>query len=258
MQTTPRTASHPKGIQIEFFPEPHQYVAGGETLTSVTTLIQKWFPQFDAEEVAKKKAAREGSSWAALVAEWDRKRIEAADFGTKIHLMAEKILQEKDERAADHMAETEREKAYLVAIKESLVRVGRGYEVVESEKIVFSSTKKVAGTIDLLLRSKTTGEFVIGDWKTNREIKYAGFRKEMGFGPCRLLENCNFTHYSLQASAYGELLLSEGYVPEAQSVRGVLLHLAESSDRRVTCSYLKTKDFATEVRMILAAPAAIP
>lgn len=252
MQIALRTASHPKGLRIEFYPEPHHYIQGGERLTSVTTLIQKWFPQFDAEVVAKKKAAREGGSYEALLAEWSLKREEAANFGTKVHLMAEKILQEKDERAANHLAETEREKAYLAAIKEALVRVSRGYEFVESEKIIFSAVRKVAGTIDLLLRSKSTGEFVVGDWKTNRELKYAGFRQEMGLGPCRLLENCNFNHYSLQASAYGELLTSESYVPPAQGVRGVLLHLTETGGGRVVCDYVKTKNLTAETRMILA------
>ncbi len=251
MQTV-RTARHPKGFQIEFDPEPHHYLLDGKQLTSVTKLIQKWFPQFDAEAVAKKKADREGGSFESLLAEWSRKRDEAASFGTKIHLMADKILQEKDDRAADALVESERERSYLAAVREALVRIGRGYEVVESEKIVFSPGNMVAGTVDLLLRSLTTGEYVIADWKTNREIKYESFRQEMGLGPCRKLPNCNFNHYSLQASAYGELLTSEGYIEMSTSVRGVLLHLNERPGGQVVCDYVKTKNLAAEFRMILA------
>jgi ATP-dependent exoDNAse (exonuclease V) beta subunit len=253
MPTAPRIAIHPKGKQVQFFPEPHHYLLDGEKINSVTTLIKQWFPQFDAEAVAKKKALREGRSYEALLAEWSRKRDEAANFGTKVHLMAEKIIQETDVRAADHLAETDREKVYLATVKEALERIGRGYDFVEAEKIVFSPAAKVAGTVDLLLRSKSTGEFVVGDWKTNREIKYSGFRNEMGLGPCRLLENCNFNHYSLQASAYGALLTQEGYVPLAKTVRGVLLHLIDKGGGRVVCEYVKTKNFATETRIILAA-----
>ena len=246
-----RTATHPKGFQIHFDPEPHHYHVDGERLMSVTTVIQKWFPQFDAEAVAKKKAAREGGSYEAFMAEWSRKRDEAAGFGTKAHLMAELILQEKDERAADHLAESEREKTYLLAIKQSLARIALGYEIIESEKIVFSPHYKIAGTIDLLMRSKATGEYVVGDWKTNREIKYAAFRQEKGHGPCSRLANCNFSHYSLQTSAYAELLTSEGYLPSGKAVRGVLLHLHEKSDGRVGCDYIKTSDLAAEFRSIL-------
>ncbi|MGZ3723751.1 MAG: PD-(D/E)XK nuclease family protein [Bdellovibrionales bacterium] len=252
MQITPRTASHPTGLQITFHPEPQDYLCNGEKLTSVTTLIHKWFPQFDAEAVAKKKAEREGGSYEALLVEWARKRDDASGFGTKVHLMVDTILQEKDDRAADQLAESAREKAYLTAIKEALVRIGRGYEFVESEKIIFSPGTKVAGTLDLLLRSKSTGEYVIGDWKTNREIKYTGYRQEMGSGPCERLANCNFNHYSLQASAYGALLTSEGYIPRVESVRGVLLHLTEKNGT-VVCDYVKTKNLTAESRLILSA-----
>ncbi len=251
MQLNPRTACHPSGSQIEFHPEPHDYLFNGEKLTSVTTLVKKWFPQFDAMAVAKRKAEREGGDHETLIAEWARKRTEAADFGTKVHLMVDRILTEKNDRAADDLASNAREKSYLAAIKESLIRIERGYEFVESEKIIFSPGMKVAGTLDLLLRSKSTGEYVIGDWKTNREIKYAGYRDEVGSGPCEQLANCNFIHYSLQASAYGVLLSDEGYIPPAESVRGVLMHLSEKNGR-VVCDYIKTKDLTSESRRVIA------
>lgn len=250
---SPRTGSHPTGLQVEFHPEPHHYLFNGEILNSVTNVIRKWFPQFDAEAVAKKKVEREGNrtSVEALLSEWTRKRDAAAAFGSKVHLMVDSILQAKDERAADHLAETEREKAYLAAVKEALVRIGRGYDFIESEKIIFSPQHKVAGTLDLLLRSKSTGEYVIADWKTNREIKYSAFRQEMGSGPCHRLANCNFNHYSLQASAYGVLLTNEGYIPPVESVRGVLLHLTEKG-HSVVCNYIKTENLTAESKLILS------
>lgn len=250
MHITLRTANHPSGSRIEFHPGPHHYLVDGQQLTSVTTLVKQWFPQFDAEKVAKKKAEREGGSYEALMAEWAKKRDEASSFGSKVHAMVDKILQEKDDRAADDLAEGAREKSYLAAIKESLVRIEKGYDFVESEKIIFSPNRKVAGTLDLLLRSKTTGEYVIADWKTNREIKYSGFREEMGKGPCERLANCNFIHYSLQASAYGVLLTGENYIPEVPSVRGVLLHLNEKNGK-VEVNYIKTKNLTAESRSIL-------
>jgi hypothetical protein len=101
----------------------------------------------------------------------------------------------------------------------------------------------------LLLRSKSTGEYVIADWKTNREIKRSAFRDETGSGPFERLEDCNYNHYSLQASAYGALLTTEGYIPQVDSVRGVLLHLIERNGR-VVCDYVKTKDLSAESRLM--------
>lgn len=252
MQSHIRTASHPSGETIEFHAEPHQYLYNGEAFPSVTKLIHRWFPEFDAEAVAKKKAQREGGSYEALVREWSKKRDEAATFGSKIHLMAEKMIIENDDRSADELAQNEREQAYLEAVKESLRRIRLGYEVIEPEKIVFSPRLRVAGTVDLLLRHRATGEYVIADWKTNREIKTSAYRQELGFGPCHRIENCNFNHYSLQVSSYAELLTIEGYLPEVQAVRGVLVHLSDR-DGKVTCSYIKTKPFVLEARSILAA-----
>jgi ATP-dependent exoDNAse (exonuclease V) beta subunit len=248
-----RTADHPSGLKIEFHPEPHHYHLDGEKLDSVTSRIHKWFPQFDAGGVARKKAQREGLEAEALLAQWERKRDDAATFGSKIHLMAETIISENDDRAADGLPENERERMYLAAVKMAIARVRPAYDFVATEKIVFSPGARVAGTIDILMRSRHSGEWVVGDWKTNREIKFQGFRGEMGHGVCRELANCNFIHYSLQTAAYAELLTSESYLPSEDGVRGVLFHLKETR-AGVTCDFIKTRDLRVEARAILGAP----
>jgi ATP-dependent exoDNAse (exonuclease V) beta subunit len=245
-----RTAEHPTGLRIEFYPEPHHYLLNGEKMSSVTSLVQKHFPQFDAEAVARAKAERDGLHADTLIALWNRKRDQAAAFGTKVHKMAETILQENDDHAADGLPENDRERAYLDAVKAAIARVRPVYEFVETEKIVFSPEARAAGTVDVLLRSKVTGEWVVGDWKTNREIKFQGYRQEMGFGPCAGLPNCNFIHYSLQTAAYGELLTGESYLTEGAGVRAVLFHLKETGGR-VTCEFIKTRDLRAQARSIL-------
>lgn len=250
MTSQTRTADHPNGHRIEFHPEPHHYILDGEKLDSVTTRIHRWFPKFDADAVARRKAEREGLHVETLLQLWERKRNQAASFGTKIHLMAERIIQEGHDHAADDLPENDRERRYLDAIKAVMERVRPSYDFVETEKIVFSPALRVAGTIDILLRSKRTGEWVVGDWKTNREIKYQGYREEMGLGPCVRLPNCNFAHYSLQTSAYGELLNREAYLPADAPVRGVLFHLKEV-EGRVVCDFLKTRDLRAEARLVL-------
>lgn len=254
MASQTRIADHPQGHRIEFHPEPHHYILAGEKLESVTSRIHRWFPQFDAEAVARRKAEREGLHVETLLQLWERKRNQAASFGTKIHLMAERIIQAGDDRAADGLPENDRERRYLDAIKAAMDRVRPAYDFVETEKIVFSPELKVAGTIDILLRSKRTGEWVVADWKTNKEIRFKAFREEMGLGPCGQLPNCNFAHYSLQTSAYGELLARETYLPSETPLRGVLFHLREI-EGRVICDFLKTKDLRQEARVILEAAA---
>lgn len=248
-----RRALHPAGHEIHFDPEPHAYLFGDETLTSVTTLIKKYFPQFDAPAVAARKAAREGVTVEELLAKWDRRRDEASTFGSKVHQMAELIIQAGvDLGAADHLAVTEREKTYLTTLKAALTRIGKFYDFVDCEKIIFSPGRKIAGTIDLLLRNKSTGAYVIADWKTNREIRQAAYRDEVGHDICRTLPNCNFIHYSLQLCAYRELLVSEGYVADPCEVGSILIHL-KTTPGGVGCEFLRPRELHREARDLIHA-----
>ena len=247
-----RRALHPRGHEIHFDPEPHAYLFGEETLTSVTTLIKGFFPQFDAPTIAARKAAREGVAVEEILARWDQRRDEASSFGSKVHLMAETIIQNGDHGAADHLAVSEREQNYLRALKAALVRIGKYYDFIDCEKIIFSPDRKIAGTIDLLLRNKASGAYVIADWKTNRELRMNAYRDEVGHGVCARLANCNFIHYSLQLSAYRELLTSEGYVADPSEVGSILIHI-KTAGGVVGCDFVRPRELHVEARDLIAA-----
>ena len=241
-----RKAQHPSGLEITFDPAEHRYLHAGEALTSVTTIIKSHFPDFDAEAVARNKAEREGTSHEELLRQWDQRREVAGTFGSRIHLFAETILLNNDPTAADALAVTDRERAYLASLKVAIARIGKYYEFIEAEKIVFSPRRKIAGTIDLLLRNRTTGEYVLGDWKTSRKIRREAFRQETGHGIFSDLPHCNHVHYSLQLHAYRELLLSEGYLANDAGVRGIIIHLFEANGR-VACDFINPREVAHSV-----------
>jgi ATP-dependent exoDNAse (exonuclease V) beta subunit len=245
-----KTATHPSGQVLQFDPEPHRYSSSGIDFVSVTTLVKRQFPQFDAAAVATKKAARDGVTAQSLLDAWDKARDEAAAFGNRVHAMAENIIL-SGEAAADAMPGSAREAMYLAAIKLAILRLRKNFEIVSAEMMVFAPVHGVAGTIDLLLKSRATGAYVIGDWKTSKEIRHYGFRGETGHGRCAHLQNCNFIHYSLQLAVYREILVSQGYLPSGARVGSAIIHLSDDG-ARASFESIATKDLAREARNIIA------
>lgn len=243
-----KEALHPSGLKISFFEKKHEYLVGNERYDSVTSLIKSNFPAFDADKVSEIVAKKQGRDKKEILAEWEVTRKEAASFGTKFHSMVETILIKKDLEAANHFAVSEKEKRYLEALKKAVLEIGKSYDFLHVEKIVFSPSLKIAGTIDVILQNKKTGSLVVADWKTNKKIDFSGFDK--GLGPFKTLENCNFIHYSLQLSAYRHLLLREGYVEKNQAVNTALLHFADTGSE-ILLNKIKPKDLNEPLLVLL-------
>lgn len=242
-----KQALHPNGLKISFHEERHEYLVDQERYDSVTSLIYKNFPKFDALKVSELVAKKQGREQKEILAEWELSRIEAAKFGTRFHAMVEKILNEKNLEAADGLAEGAREKRYLTALKKAILEIGQNYEFLDQEKIVFSPELRLAGTIDVILKNRKTGNLIVADWKTNKKIDYNGFDK--GLGPFKHLDNCNFIHYSLQLSAYRHLLLKEGYVEKDQTIHLAILHF-ESQGEEVLFHKIKPKDLSEPLKIL--------
>jgi ATP-dependent exoDNAse (exonuclease V) beta subunit len=243
-----KLAVHPSGAQIEFADETHTYICGDTILTSTTTVIHDLFPKFDAAAVALKKGLKDGVDPNQLLSKWQTIGAEASSWGNLIHSMAEQLILGADRS----IATSDREGRYFDMLSLAVGKLRDQFDIVEIEKIVFSPNRKLAGTIDLLLRSKQTGRYIVADWKTSREIKKSGFQGQRGFGVCSHLEHCNFIHYSLQLSIYRELLLSEGYLEPNSQVSTAIIHLYEDENGNPRFSEIKPVDLSREASLILA------
>ena len=185
---------------------PHKYTdtLGNEYL-SVTTLISQYYPHFDADYWAHKKAKEQGKSEKAIKAEWERIKNEACERGTKTHNGLEDAIKEvsKFKNAIKYLEATESGRCITIAdipylipkpldIEEfkkatdnkypEIYRVfdfytEKGYTIY-SEIGAFLMDYKISGTIDIFCDRLT--DFVILDWKTNRDgLKFeAGYYKK--------------------------------------------------------------------------------
>lgn len=185
---------------------PHRYTDTlGNEYRSVTTLIADYYPHFDADYWAHKKAREQGKSEKAIRAEWDRIRDEACARGTATHNGLEDAIKEvsKFKNAIRYLDTIGSGRVVTIADIPSLIpkplnvdefkeatenkypeiyRVfdfytQRGY-VIYSEIGAFLMDYLISGTIDIFCYRPT--DFVILDWKTNRDgLKFeAGYYKK--------------------------------------------------------------------------------
>jgi hypothetical protein len=83
-------------------------------------------------------------------------------------------------------------------------------EAYRTEWCVFYEELKLSGSIDMVFRDKTTGEFYIYDWKRVKEIEYEGFKGQCAITQCiHYIPHTNFWHYSLQLNTYKAILESK-------------------------------------------------
>lgn len=185
---------------------PHKYTDSlNNEYRSVTTLIGDYYPHFDADYWAHKKAKEQGKSEKAIRAEWERIKNEACERGTKTHNGLEDAIKEvsKFKNAIRYLDAVGSGRVITIADIPALIpkplnidefkeatenkyqeiyRVfdfytERGYTIY-SEIGAFLMDYLISGTIDIFCYRPT--DFVILDWKTNRDgLKFeAGYYKK--------------------------------------------------------------------------------
>ena len=182
---------------------PHKYTDNlGNEYKSVTTLISDYYPHFDVDYWAHKKAREQGKSEKQIKAEWDRIKNEACGRGTDTHNGLENAIKSGSRfvDAIQHLVQVRTGRCITVADIPNLIPVpldldafkeatnnkypeiyrvfqfylDRGYTIY-SEIAVFLIPFRISGTIDILCVKED--DFVILDWKTNRD----GLKFESGY-----------------------------------------------------------------------------
>lgn len=202
------TQRNADGVEILFDEASHRYtsIIGGREIeyTSGTTFIHRFFPAFDPDgAIARRIAEREGVTAAEIQQRWRDNADRACRFGTKIHETVEDVLRGDMLRNRPYDA---RERATMAeAVRLARLILSR-LEVLGVERIVFDPSLKIAGTMDLLARSKKDGRVWILDHKTNQRIETDNRWGRYGLPPIANVPDTNYHHYSLQLNLYERLL----------------------------------------------------
>jgi ATP-dependent exoDNAse (exonuclease V) beta subunit len=220
-------AKHPKGYIINFFEDTHKYTSeiNGEQIQYVsgTTFLHKFFPPFDVDgSIAKRCAERDGITIEEVRAKWAAAGKEATTLGTRVHECCEDIILNRDLRNTPSNPKEE-------CMMKHAIEIARKFkdrlDIIGVEKIVFSPSLKIAGTIDLLGRSKKDGTYIIIDHKTNKSIDIENTWNKFALDPISHLDDTNYVHYGCQLNLYEYLLKREGYVPKNAKFKKFLNHI---------------------------------
>ena len=217
---------------------------GTADYTSVTTLIEKFFPFFDEEAYIEHYMVESGKSREEVI----KKMLEPSERGTFMHQQIEYFLKGKP-----HEEDFKEFQLFRKFHEEQIVR--RGLAFYDAEKIVTLPQYGIAGTVDALFR-KPDGTFVMVDWKRSKNLIIDGYPKKYGMGRglsiLSHLDNSSYYHYELQQSFYKYILETE-YGMKVSSMILCVLHPDYS--RYYT---IKLPDYRVEeVREMIAAHLAV-
>ena len=173
-----------------------------------------------------------------ILDEWQKKNKESCDRGTKIHAQLENALYNKD---SINLQKYGIGGKFICKKDYTDLNLEHG---VYPEYLVYYDHPKlhIAGQIDLLIKSGN--DIIIGDYKTNAELKFKSFynkntRKSVRMKyPLTKLDDVNFNHYQLQLSTYAWML--QKLNPEFNIKRLFIVHFPHEGGSKIyEVEYLK-------------------
>lgn len=220
-----RLNAHPRDERITFQDEGHVYTVDGVpgTYTSVTTLIHKFFPHFDADAVIAKitqypKSAYFGQDPQDIKDQWAR----ATDLGSQLHAQIECFFDDLVGMGgiSEIVAPSVEFGYFLDYFRDHVVGKMTPYR---TEMYVFDEDIQVCGSIDMLFCDPDDHHKLwIVDWKRSKEIRKRN-AFERGYGCLANFDNCNFITYSLQLNMY-KYILEAKYGKTVIGMALVILH----------------------------------
>lgn len=180
----------------------------------------------------------------------DQKTIsqQASDRGTTIHGIFEDVFKgtfQSNKYLDDGISEEA-----AVSIKFIAENLMNQYEFVVSEAIVYDESIATAGIIDLVMRDRTTGEYVIFDFKT-KPIKINGGTVNKKGKQLRGFDYVNSTRfspkshndeYNFQLSLYAEMLAKRGIKISKKAIIPILYEVVDSNGGKQQITKIKVSD----------------
>lgn len=241
-------SKNPHGVEITFTESDHKYtsVINGETIEYIsgTKFVEQFFPKFDPTgEITRSCARKRGLTVEALKEEWRRNGAESCIYGTRTHEVCEDVLLGRKLRNTPRNL---KEQLVFPVAKKVAEKLKEKCDILDVEKIVFDEDLRLAGTIDVLLRSKKNGNIIIGDWKTNKDLNKENRYNSFALDPISHVPNTNYAHYNAQLRLYEYILKRAGYIKEDEKVLRCVFHLTEKGSKTMVFP-----DFTKEINLMM-------
>lgn len=195
---------------LEFEEDAHKYYFKSKPIkTSVSGLIKHYYEPFDSYTVSLRIAQRDGLEQKEVLKGWEDEGKKGIKKGNKAHLFGEVYPFQRHLEPGDN---------YDAAIVKFWNDLPPHIIPVVMELRMFHKEFMFAGTADILLYNTLTGMFIIGDYKTNKDLfKTHGqlingkYQVKNMIGPFSHLNECPFNKYQLQLSYYQILFEQTGF-----------------------------------------------
>ena len=222
---------HINDTRISFDEAKHDYFIDGKKVKfSVTEIIDKFFPEFDSDYWAERKAIEKlnqdhveydseilKATIKQILDGWEKKRIDAASKGTILHEKIEDFYNERFHN--DYPPEFEYFKNFHNKYKK--------LEAYRTEWRIFDQSLSLAGTVDMVYK-KENGELFIFDWKRTSKLVDQNnhpILKDFNYGYEGLshVADNSFNRYALQQNVY-KFMLENYYDKIISSMNLLVLH----------------------------------
>ena len=220
--------SYTQDAYITFDPSEHIYLYKGREFASVSTVVSKFFREFNPSDYSKQVAAKAGVTQMEIMERWDAAGEESREVGTFMHAQIESILNHKHPLLMTHFEY----KGQYVKISENIsiekelkyfqnfMRENKVHPY-RTEWRICDEEREIAGTIDLLC--KNGDEFEIYDWKRSRKAQPNETIWAYGKNGLEHIPDISFYHYALQQNLY-KYILEKNYGINVSKMHIVIFH----------------------------------
>lgn len=159
-------------------------------ISGITDFIKQYTHPFETEKIAKgvafKRRRDDGwqGTWKDIADEWKTEGVLAAQYGTMIHDEIEEFAETGELTGSD--------------VQQAFIELADGYDVVYPELTVVNPVLEVATQIDMVLHDGAG--YLVWDWKTNKRIRFEGFKGQKMLPPFDDYDESEYYKYSMQIS----------------------------------------------------------
>lgn len=223
---------HSRDNRVKFYSEKHVYTIDGVPAPSASTIISRFFPEFDMEYWSERKAPSLGMSASEVAKMWSDKGKVARDKGTLLHEQIENYYLGIDYK------ETEEFDQFRKFINDH-----SDLQPYRSEWRIFDDHLNIAGTIDLIVSNGTNHD--IYDWKRSKKVINTFDGKpiqqnqwQQGVGGLNHIDDTSYNRYCLQQSLY-KYILEKNYNIEIENMYLIVMYPNYGNYYKIEVPYLK-------------------
>ncbi len=225
---------HIKDSRIKFYSEKHIYTIDGVPAPSASTIIGRFFPEFDTHYWSNRKAESLGMTPKEVADMWEQKGKKARDKGTFLHEQIENYY------LGIEYIETEEFDQFKDFLNDH-----NDLEPYRSEWRIFDDSLNIAGTIDLIASNGTNHD--IYDWKRSKKVvnTFNGQPIEQnqwqqGVGGLAHIDDTSYNRYCLQQSLY-KYILEKNYDIKIDNMYLIVMYPENDNYYKVKVPYLENE-----------------